>query len=160
MVKPYRSYAEQVQILQDRGMDVGSVEDAALLLRQVNYYRLSGYWYPFRAATATGRADEFVPGTRLVDVWALHQFDVALRAATFGALARVEGYLRARLAHELGALDPCAHLHPELLGPEARGPRGERDYERWLAKYHRSVAESREDFVQHHRTTKDGVLPI
>ena len=47
-VKAYKTYARQVEILAGRGMDMGDRESAAATLRRVNYYRLSGYWYPFR----------------------------------------------------------------------------------------------------------------
>lgn len=159
--KPFRSYQEQVQLLAGRGMDVGRMEDAVEVLRQANYYRLSGYAYPFRAMEGTARGDQFVPGTRFEDVWALHQFDADLRAACFAALAPIEIFLRARLAHELGAVDPCAHLEPTLLGPEARKQgRVSVEYKRWLDKYRRAVRDSHEDFVEHHRRAKAGILPI
>jgi enamine deaminase RidA (YjgF/YER057c/UK114 family) len=29
-----------------------------------NYYRLSGYWYPFRKPSSSGRQDDFYGGTR------------------------------------------------------------------------------------------------
>ncbi|MDK9653960.1 Abi family protein [Propionibacterium freudenreichii] len=41
---------------------------AAKTLARVNYYRLSGYWYPFRVKCEDGRADDFYPGTRFNDV--------------------------------------------------------------------------------------------
>lgn len=41
-VKMYKSYTQQVEILADRGMDMGDQESAVATLRRVNYYRLSG----------------------------------------------------------------------------------------------------------------------
>ena len=64
-------------------IDVGDRKRAADVLRRVNYYRLSGYWYPFRQQIGGGRVDDFYPGTRLDDVVALYEFDARLRAATF-----------------------------------------------------------------------------
>ncbi|WP_336642391.1 Abi family protein [Microbacterium sp. MMO-56] len=32
------------------------------MLQRINYYRLSGYWYPFRQKTTDGRGDHFYPG--------------------------------------------------------------------------------------------------
>lgn len=68
--KPHLTYEEQVSLLNERGMDVGA--RPVDLLRQANYYRLSGYWYPFREPAERGRGDRFIAGTRLEDVWALH----------------------------------------------------------------------------------------
>lgn len=156
-VKAHESYARQVEILAARGMDMGDRESAEATLRRVNYYRLSGYWYPFRKQFEGGREDDFYDGTRFSDVVALYEFDARLRAATFTTLAPVELAIRALLGHELGRIDPCAHLEAELLGPTAR--QGDR-YPRWLEKYQRELNWSREDFVKHHDMKYGGRLPV
>lgn len=155
-VKAYRSYDQQVDLLALRGMDVGDRYRAVSVLRRVNYYRLSGYWYPFRQQVGGTRVDDFYPGTRLDDVVALYEFDERLRAATFSMLAPVELAIRALLGHELGRLHPCAHLDPGLLGPTAR--RGD-SYRRWRDGYELELDRSREDFVAHHHVKYGGVLP-
>lgn len=155
-VKEHTSYEDQIRLLADRGMDVGEREKAAETLRRTSYYRLSGYWYPFRQLDPGGRRDQFYPGTRLADVVALYEFDGRLRAATFAALAPVELAVRAVLGHELGRVDPCAHLDTAALGPTARGER----YRRWLVGYQSELRQSREDFVEHHRLKYEGRLPV
>ncbi|MDO5093101.1 MAG: Abi family protein [Propionibacteriaceae bacterium] len=138
-------------------MDVGDRDDAVATLRRVNYYRFSGYWFPFRKITAAGRGDVFYPGTRFRDVVALYDFDARLRAATFSALMPIELAVRALVGHELGRVDPCAHLEPAKLGPTAR--QGDR-YVRWVQRYEEELDLSREDFVQHHQERYDGHLPV
>ncbi|WP_433870883.1 Abi family protein [Saccharopolyspora sp. CA-218241] len=156
-VKEYRPYDQQVGLLAQRGMDVGDRHEAVAMLRRVNCYRLSGYWYPFRVQAAAGRQDDFYPGTRLADVVSLYDFDARLRAATFTALAPIELAIRALLGHELGKVDPCAHLDPGKLGPTARSGPG---YGRWLDRYETDLRQSREDFVNHHRQRYGGRLPV
>ncbi|MFE4951377.1 Abi family protein [Leifsonia sp. NPDC056665] len=156
-VKAFRSYDSQVELLRERGMDVGDQDAAGGLLQRVNYYRLSGYWYPFRRVHGDVRQDDFCTGTRLSDIVALYEFDARLRAATFAELARIELAIRALLGHELGRVDPCAHLEPNLLGPTAR--RGDQ-YLRWLRGYEAELSQSREDFVAHHRQRYGGRLPV
>ena len=131
-VKEYRSYDEQGDLLIQRGMDVGDRDEAVALLRRVSYYRLSGYWYPFRQIVGSQRQDDFYSGTRLADVAALYEFDARLRTAAFAELSRIELAIRALLGHELGRVDPCAHLEPNLLGPTARSGGS---YADWLAGY-------------------------
>lgn len=116
-VKGFRTYEEQVELLVVRGMEVGDYEHAVGVLRRVNYYRLSGYWYPFRQQDRTGRRDDFYPGTRFEDVVSLYEFDAKLRAAAFSMLAPIELAIRALVGHELGRVDPCAHLDCGKLGP-------------------------------------------
>ncbi|GAA4267757.1 Abi family protein [Frondihabitans peucedani] len=156
-VKAYNTYAEQVTLLESRGMAIGDRDVAIATLRRVNYYRLSGYWYPFRKLSQNGRQDDFFPGTRFDDVAALYDFDARLRAATFAALTPVELALRALLGHELGRIDPCVHLEPTKLGPTAR--QGDR-YSRWVERYRKELAQSREDFVEHHKHKYAGRLPV
>lgn len=156
-VKLFQSYDQQVERLMGRGMDVGDREDAAEQLRQINYYRLSGYWYPFRRRTGAGRSDEFEGGTNLGEVLALYRFDVSLRATVFASLAPIELTIRAHLGHALGREGECIHLEPGRLNARARSGG---QYGRWLDRYDRELADSREDFVLHHRERYDGVLPV
>lgn len=156
-VKAYKDYGQQVEILADRGMDMGDRGAAAEMLRKVNYYRLSGYWYPFRRKTSSGREDAFYAGTRFTDVVALYEFDARLRAATFAALMPVELAVRALLGHGLGRIDPCAHLDQLKLGPVAQ--KGD-DYARWVRRYEEVLLQSREDFVAHHAEKYGGRLPV
>lgn len=138
-------------------MELGDADAAVEQLRQVSYYRLSGYWYPFRAIADGRRSDRFVEGARLADVVALYEFDERLRTTVLDALAPVELMVRSVLGHALGRLDPCAHLRPELLGALAR-PGGQ--YDEWRRRHQGEVERSREDFVEHHRATYQGTLPV
>ena len=156
-IKKFKTYEEQLDVLAERGMDVGDREEAVLLLKRVSYYRLSGYCYPFRKlATSSGREDTFFPGTRLRDVVDLYRFDSRLRTATFTALTPIELAIRAHLGHELGRLDPLIHLDPYKLGATARSTK----YEYWRRRYEHELKSSREDFVKHHKQKYGGKLPV
>ena len=157
IVKPYLSYSDQVALLRSRGMTIADEGRAIATLRTVNYYRLSGYWYPFRQMVNGARGDQFYPGTDFDDVVSLYRFDERLRVAAFSALAPVELAIRALLGHELGRVDPLAHLDPNLLGARVRTGNA---YGKWLAKFSKAVADSPEDFVDHHIANYAGVLPV
>ena len=146
-----------MEILAGRGMDMGDRDAAVETLRRVNYYRLSGYWYPFRRKTPSGCEDGFYAGTRFDDVVALYEFDVRLRAATFASLAPIELAVRALLGHGLGRIDPCAHLDISKLGPTAQHGDG---YSKWVERYKKELGRSHEDFVDHHRRKYGGRLPV
>lgn len=156
-MKEFRTYEEQVDLLLSRGLVIEDQDTAIAQLQDVNYYRLSGYWYPFRKLATNGsREDDFFPGTRLADVLSLYNFDARLRTATFDALAPVELSIRARLGHELGELDECAHLNPTVLSVRA----STEDYGRWYKKYTQGLEHSHEDFVSHHQDNYNGRLPV
>lgn len=78
--KPHLTLDGQVALLRSRGLVVDDDADAAQWLSRVGYYRLSGYWYVFRAQrNGTPRDDHFVAGTTFDQVVALYEFDRRLK---------------------------------------------------------------------------------
>ena len=51
--KPWKSYSEQLALLQSRGMTVNDTDRALDYLERIGYYRLSGYWFAFRERSGT-----------------------------------------------------------------------------------------------------------
>lgn len=51
--KPWKSFPEQLALLQGRGLLVDNEPAASDYLERIGYYRLSGYWYPFRELELT-----------------------------------------------------------------------------------------------------------
>lgn len=163
--KAFSTHGEQIALLRARGMDLAEDTAARRILERVNYYRLSGYWYPFRAPSPEGndRLDHFIAGTTFDDVVALYDFDERLRTAVFAALTSIELTLRSMLGHALGRIDPLIHLVPAFLGPVATHPGSDSpssQYLSWHKLYDKKLAASREDFVAHHRRKYGGQLPI
>lgn len=156
--KPWKSIAEQVQLLVDRGMIVVSFEEAERWLSLVGYYRLSGYWYPYRAGQPDGpRSSSFHPGVTFDQVVALYTFDRHLKLLVQDAIERIEIAMRVKVGHTLGRRGPFAHDDPAQLDQRfASSPR----YTDWQRRLSLEVSRSREDFVHHFRTNYDGALPI
>ena len=120
--KPFKTVREQVALLAARGMDVGDRGDAEALLKRIGYYRLSGYWYPYREREVDGEGNTLVqsnlrPGTALEHVRAIYDFDRELRATLFDALEAVEVAIRFQVGHTLGRRDIFAHRKPSALDP-------------------------------------------
>lgn len=97
--KPFKTVREQVALLASRGMDVGDTATAEALLSRMGYYRLSGYWYPYRERSLNAQGNVLVeptvrPGTTLRHVCAVYDFDKELRASLFDALEAVEVSVR------------------------------------------------------------------
>lgn len=121
-VNQFKTYGEHVELPRQRGMRVNDLQHAETLLARLNYYRLSGYWYPMRRfSQGDGTArDEFVEGASFDLVVALYGFDEQLRHSVFIELDRVELAIRTKLGHELGRLDPLIYLDPQRLSARAR----------------------------------------
>lgn len=163
--KQFKTYEQQLDLLEERGMFVEDPASAQELLRRLSYYRLSGYWHPMRQFdTETGLSlDKFRPGASFKLVHDLYVFDEQLRHVASGELAQIELAMRALLGHELGRIDPFIHLDADSMGASAKyvvGRNGETRHDIWLKKYKSALAGSREDFVAHHKRRYDGKLPV
>jgi len=71
--KPSLTLGQQADLLLSRGM-AGDRNLMVERLGSVNYYRLSGYWYPF-----VDSKEQFEEGTSFETVWARYAFDRRLR---------------------------------------------------------------------------------
>lgn len=163
--KPFKSVDDQIAILQDRGMEICDDEFARRALREIGYYRLSGYSYPYRAVQAeTGLlSDNFIEGTTIEKVVKLYRFDQELRAVTGLQLAKIEIVLRVMISHELGRVDPYIHLSPHKLGKKAwdkANARSTEQYAMWLEQYSIAVVLSNDDSVVHYKKKYDAILPV
>ena len=139
--KPPLTFSEQADLLLRRGLQADR-DDLIQKLQAVNYYRLSGYLYPFRQAD-----DTFRPGTTLEIVWSRYTFDRQLRLLMMDAIERVEVAVRTQLAYHFAhTYGPFAYLDPANFP----GLKSE-EYEKWLAELREEIQRSREPFVTHFR---------
>ncbi|PCI44773.1 MAG: hypothetical protein COB49_10765 [Alphaproteobacteria bacterium] len=158
--KTWKSVDEQIGILQDRGMTIDDEAKAAHFLRRVGYYRLSGYWFPFRQFDDDGKpSDTFIKGSTFTDVIALYLFDRRLKLLAMDALERIELSVQVDIAHLLGRRDLFAHYESKFLDKDFVKEPGNFGYEGWLEKYHSLVKRSKAVFVRHN-LEKYGKLPI
>ncbi|MGO1718930.1 MAG: Abi family protein [Luteimonas sp.] len=172
--RPWKSFDEQLSLLEERGMAVTDREWALAWLQRVGYYRLSAYCYPFRVfrheqdaetgAIRSVRTDDFMPDTAFSDAVNLYLFDRRLRVLLADALERIEVSLRVEMAYRLGKSDTFAHLHEENFHPKFRNHAdkrtGQTAFVTWQQKYHGLVQRSREDFVKHYREKHGPDMPI
>src|SRR5690348_3838451 len=91
--KPYLDISQQLALIQQRGVIVSDVPKATEMLHRIGYYRLSGYWYPFRGIVNLSIGpivgDNFRPGTQLATVLDLYVFDKKLRLLMLDAFERI-----------------------------------------------------------------------
>ncbi|MBN2578795.1 MAG: Abi family protein [Pirellulales bacterium] len=134
---------EQADLLLSRGMK-GDRDAMIERLAVVNYYRLSGYWYPFRNPDNTFRTN-----TSFEAVWQRYTFDRQLRLLVMDAIERIEVAVRTQLAYALAhqSGDPFAYaLDPAALPgltPDARN--------RFLDELTEEIDHSKETFADHFR---------
>lgn len=168
--KPFKTVSEQIALLRSYGMDIPDDDKATALLESVGYYRLSGYWWPFRqmdpksSPTKELRLSTFQPNTSLDQIEKIYKFDRGLRVRVFEAIERVEVAMRFRIGHLLGQSHPFAHHNPQALNPgftKITDPAHPLRHSEWLLSDHveflgtvrKLEARSNEGFVKHF---KDG----
>lgn len=166
--KQWKSFEAQLEIIKQRGMSVRDEVRALDFLKRVGYYRLSGYFHPFRQSDqdAEGnyfRKDEFIESSQFDDVIDLYLFDRKLRLLALDAIERIELAVQVDIAHLLGRRDIHAHENPQILHPyftTKQGRDGKTQYEHWQADYAKLVRRAnRKEFVRHN-LEKYGQLPI
>ena len=151
--KPALTVEQQIAQLRGRGMIFNDPERAAHYLRELNYYRLSGYWLRREADHPT---HTFVPGTSFEDVLADYVFDRELKLYLLDAVERLEVSVRTRWAHQLG-LRHGAHAHLDSALFKQRSQNW--NHAAAVASLINGVEQSRERFIQHLRASYDELLP-
>jgi abortive infection bacteriophage resistance protein len=161
--KPFKNLDQQIELLAERGMDIGDQESARNFLSSIGYYNFSGYAYPFREIEAVHphrkvvRSQKYISGISFDHIAKLFEFDRRLAQLISEGLAAFELKLRTAIALSLGERDPLGHLNLSSLHPNLR-PSKHLD---WLNFYYRDVEKAKsKDFVVHHRDKYEGQMPI
>lgn len=165
-LKPFKTFQEQLQVLRDRGLGIEDESAALAALKRIGYYRLSGYFYPFRKTKPlgeNGRLDDFVDGATMELVIQVTDFDKKLRLLTLYAIETIEVSVRVAVAHHLGRLQADAHRNPLLLDGRFTTPGSvgqPSKYDQWVERFDQLCEKSKEDFIDHHNGSYGGQMPI
>lgn len=98
MAKPAKTIQQQIQLLDDRGMQFHNIADAPHFLANISYYRLKGYWWEMQVDKVQ---HQFAPNSYFEDVIDLYNFDRHFRLIVFNAIERIEIALRTKLIYHL-----------------------------------------------------------
>ncbi len=158
--KPYLPVADQITLIKRRGIVISDDALAQSYLEKIGYYRLSGYWYPYRRS-ATG--DQFREGSKFPEVLELYVFDKKLRLLFLDVIERIEIALRVRITLQLGQAGPLAHrtaaaLHGNFSlkkDPQTNLTR----HNIWLDRHDKSFANSKEEFAKHFKAKYPNEYP-
>ena len=102
--KPPFTYLQQLEQLQQRGLQIPNIEKTTHLLESISYYRLSGYWYPLLVDKEN---HTFKESATFDTAFNLYCFDRELRVLIIQELEKIEVSIRAKmiylLSHQNGA---------------------------------------------------------
>ena len=148
-VKKPTTVDEQLQKLKDRGCIITDEAFAKRKLQQINYYRLTAYFLPFKIGTG------YAEGTTFDTVYRIYEFDRKLRNLIFGAVEEVELMLRMQLSHYHG-------LKYGALGyKDPANFNKKHNVERFEEHITKAIDQNKEQpFVKHHIEKYSAQFPI
>jgi len=151
--KPPLSFADQVALLESRGMHIPDHGRASRYLSHINYYRLRAYWMPFEQQAGNPN-HSFQPGASFDSALILYIFDRKFRLLVLEAIERVEVSLRTNFAYVLAMkYGSHAYLNQNIFAQPAF-------YQQLLSSLKEEIDRSQETFVEHYRNTyNDPALP-
>lgn len=97
------TFEEQVAQLQSHGLIVDDYSEAITFLRQVNYYKFTGYTLQFRADT---QSSDLSPDHHFSEIRRLYEFDAELRHLLRKYLEIVETYYKTQISNTF-SLEKC-----------------------------------------------------
>jgi len=179
--KPWKSNSDHLQVLRSRGLSITDEPLAISCLERIGYYRLSGYWFPFRERSGVccpvppyeevkkkGNTDKitldvFKKKSTFEQAVQLYIFDKKLRLLALDALERIEISMRADISNTLGQLDPFSYLNPDHFD-ESFSKRinkyGVTNHHKWLSRHAELINRSKEIFVKHNKEKYGLPLPV
>lgn len=95
--KPFKTYDEQISILESRNVIIDDYDFARRVLSGLSYYTIvNGYKNTFLSLTGT---DKFVSGTNFNDLYTLHIIDTNLNNIILKNILFAERYLKTKLSY-------------------------------------------------------------
>ncbi len=149
--KPAISFADQIIRLEQKGLNFNNKAQAEIQLASISYYRLSGYWYPFRVRDKHNNVSNlFEADTDFNQVIFLYEWDRQLRSLILDAIERVEIAVRTQFTYHVGhTYGAFGHTNAQNFHPKFK-------HQDWLNKLESEVRRSSDDFIRHYQSKYTG----
>jgi len=153
MLRPYTknpiTISEQVKLLQKRGLIVKDTEQAEKFLKQVNYYRFSGYCLIYES-----KRHHFKPSVTFEHIVRVYKYDQELRDHVLKTLAPIENYFRAHIAYYLSGAsnNPFVHYKNDYFRTYS-AHKFSFNHRKWIENLSKEVKRSKEIFIKHYKNT-------
>jgi abortive infection bacteriophage resistance protein len=140
-IKPPLTVQEQINLLKRRGLQIDDEPRATRYLKNISYYRLSGYMYTFQKDKKTHTYKE---GTTFDAILNLYRFDRELRLLVFSAIEKIEVAMRSHIAYNFSVT-----LNDPFWYTKAENFTGADKYGDFLADLKKYVEKSKDVFIKH-----------
>lgn len=149
-IKSPTTFEEQIDKLHQRGCIIEDYDFAKKVLQQINYYRFTAYFLPFKQ-----NDDTYMENTSFTTVYHIYEFDRKMRNILFSVIEQIELMLRTQLsyyhAHKYGAL---GYLEESNFSDQ-------HDHKQFLIHVHTNIQNNKKQkFVKHHIEKYDSQFPV
>lgn len=124
-MKKSKTVEEQLQILEKRGLVIENRDRAIEILRNVNYYTLTGYLFPFK------QGEKYQNGTSMNLAINLYHFDNEIRNILMALMVEAEEKLKTRIAYNIA----IAHPEDPLIYTDINYFKSANDHSRFMADF-------------------------
>ena len=149
--KPSLTVQEQIELLKTRGLQINNEARAEQYLRNISYYRLSGYMYLFLKDTIQ---HIYKNVTKFEDIISLYRFDRELRLLVFSAIEKIEIAIRSHIAYEfsIGLQDPFWFTNVANFSDAAK-------FKTFHNELDTNINRSKDVFIKHFKDTYSNPMP-
>lgn len=149
-IKPATTFDEQLKKIQERGCLVGDEVWAKGILNQINYYRLTAYFLPYKEPDET-----YAEGTTFTKMYRTYEFDRKLRHLLYSVIEEIEIMLRAQLSYY------HAHKYGPLGYEDENNYNNFHNHEVFISKIQEDIEHNKNKLaVKHHFEYYGGKFPI
>ncbi len=143
--KPPLCFNDQAKLLINRGL-ISDKKELENFLCNVNYYRFTGYLYPFRVQGT----DNFIPGTTFQLIKDIYYFDTELRLLTLSYIETIEvSILRTKMVEMFSlACGPFCYTQQANFDPNLSAEL----HQDMLRKIEDNINNSKEEFINSYRS--------
>lgn len=144
---------EQIDRLEQRGLNFSDRKLAKNYLQNISYYRLRAYTYPFQDNKDPNADHEFIrDDIDFNDIIDLYVFDRRLRNLVFNELEKIEVAIRTQLSlvYSNMSKDPFWYLDGNWFSRAS-----DDDFENLIDEVTSDVNRSNEDFIKHYKVKYD-----
>jgi abortive infection bacteriophage resistance protein len=145
------NYNEQILRLQSRGLIIESHEKAVHILKNISYYRMSGYWHPFLAEPKSSH--QFKEGTTFNGAFNIYCFDRELRTLILNEIEKIEVGIRAQLIYQL------SHSKGAFWYNESNNFKNSNTFEKSIEKLNKEFTKSDEEFILSFKSKYSNPMP-
>ncbi|SEW36763.1 Abortive infection bacteriophage resistance protein [Ruminococcaceae bacterium KH2T8] len=145
------TYAQQIEILKEKGVTIKNDGECLLFLSRVNYYYFTGYLLPY-LDRVTDKCREEITFEKLIS---LYEFDAELRNLIISVVERIEIFIRNKISyfhgHKYGS---DGYMDPMNFNDKHKSERFEQIIQQCIND-HRNTA-----IVRHHNKKYEGQFPV